>query len=233
MIRPDMVRRLDIPPHPIDPTGNTSLGAYASGVQPPCLPNSKRAVDSDRCPSVRSIDASAQAPQPRHAHPESFGGFPYPWTILSRMFRRLLPTLHQKLRRTMTMPRTSTLLPQNGDPAAVLTGEETRRVPYISFSASVGRNSTFHNLTDENIEELGGVEYRALTALLWIVPLVSFCALSSSIWLTDVYLQYYFGLLAFSFIIIAPYANLARWRWIFRIPEQHRNINPIWYMSYT
>lgn len=163
----DMVRRLDIAPHPIDPTGNTSL---ASGVQPMCSP---RAVDSDRSPRAKSIDASAQ---PRHAHPESFGGFPYPWHVLSRMLRRLFPTLHEKLRRTMTMPRTSTLLPPNGDPAAVLTGETTRRVPYISFSAHVGRNSTFHDLTDENIEELGGVEYRALTALLWIVPLVGIYA---------------------------------------------------------
>jgi hypothetical protein len=42
-------------------------------------------------------------------------------------------------------------------------------VPYISFDAVVGRNSTFHLLTNEQLEELGGVEYRALNALLFIV----------------------------------------------------------------
>lgn len=183
-IRTDMVRRLDVAPCPIDPTGNTTVGSYASGVYLPSS-GSPRVADSECSPRDRSIDsrvctyASAQAPPPQHAHPESFGGFPYPWRLLSRALRRLFPTLHQKLRRTMTMPRTSTLLPPNGDTAAVVSGEEARRVPYISFSAIVGRNSTFRDLTDENIEELGGVEYRALTALLWIVPLVGLCALES------------------------------------------------------
>ena len=41
--------------------------------------------------------------------------------------------------------------------------------PYISFEAVVGRNSEFEELTREQLEELGGVEYRGLTALLWIV----------------------------------------------------------------
>lgn len=30
----------------------------------------------------------------------------------------------------------------------------------------------FHLLTEEQLEELGGVEYRALTALLWIIAFV-------------------------------------------------------------
>lgn len=48
-----------------------------------------------------------------------------------------------------------------------------RRVPYITFDAIIGRNSKFHGLTKENLEELGGVEYRALNMLLWIIGLVS------------------------------------------------------------
>ena len=237
-IRTDMVRRLDVAPCPIDPTGNTSHGSYASGVHISSLVP-QRTVDGERLQRVRSIDsraytyASAQATPPQHTHPESFGGFPYPWRLLSGALRRLFPTLHRKLRRTMTMPRTSTLLPPNSDVAGISAGEEARRVPYISFSAIVGRNSTFHDLTDENIEELGGVEYRALTALLWIVPLVGSYASRKGVWLTEAYLQYYFGLLAITFIIIAPYANLARWRWIFLIPEQHRDINPIWCVPCT
>jgi Cation transport protein len=35
----------------------------------------------------------------------------------------------------------------------------------------VGRNSQFHGLTREEREQLGGVEYRAITLLSWVVPL--------------------------------------------------------------
>ena len=49
----------------------------------------------------------------------------------------------------------------------------SKEVPYISFSAVVGRNSHFHDLTEEQMEELGGIEYRALKALLIIVVGVS------------------------------------------------------------
>jgi hypothetical protein len=49
----------------------------------------------------------------------------------------------------------------------------SKAVPYISFEAIVGRNSSFHMLTSEQMEELCGVEFKALNALLWIVPTVS------------------------------------------------------------
>lgn len=41
----------------------------------------------------------------------------------------------------------------------------------------------FHSLTHEQLEELGGVEYRALSALLWIVAGVScfFCQYASRV----------------------------------------------------
>lgn len=48
-----------------------------------------------------------------------------------------------------------------------------KEVPYISFSAVIGRNSHFKDLTDEQMDELGGVEYRALKVLLVIVICVS------------------------------------------------------------
>lgn len=46
-------------------------------------------------------------------------------------------------------------------------------MPYFSFAAIVGKNSAFHDLTDEELDELGGVEYRALKMLAWLVPAVS------------------------------------------------------------
>lgn len=40
--------------------------------------------------------------------------------------------------------------------------------------------------------------------------------------------QYYFGLLAISFVVIAPYMSLPQWQANFYPPLQHRPINPIW-----
>lgn len=42
-------------------------------------------------------------------------------------------------------------------------------LPRLSSQASVGRNSKFHNLTAEDREQLGGIEYRSLKLLLKIV----------------------------------------------------------------
>ena len=41
--------------------------------------------------------------------------------------------------------------------------------PYLSYEPTVGRNSTFVNLTEEQREELGGIEYRSLKTLAYIL----------------------------------------------------------------
>lgn len=87
-----------------------------------------------------------------------------PFTIITNLFSRLFPKLKRKLTRTVTVPATLSLVSQNKD---VPSG--SKHAPYISFDAIVGRNSAFHHLSQEEMEELGGVEYRALNALLWIV----------------------------------------------------------------
>lgn len=66
-----------------------------------------------------------------------------------------------------------------GDPPSV-------PVSYVSFPPIVGRNSMFHLLTEEQLEELGGVEYRALTALLWIIAFVRAFAYLVAVNSTDV-----------------------------------------------
>jgi Trk-type K+ transport system membrane component len=43
--------------------------------------------------------------------------------------------------------------------------EESDPQPYLSYTATIGRNSMFIDLTDEQREELGGIEYRALKTL--------------------------------------------------------------------
>jgi hypothetical protein len=96
----------------------------------------------------------------------NFGGFPGLREIISRLLRRFLPGVHQQLTRTVTMPRATTITSMRGNT------ERARAVPYVSFDAVVGHNSSFVSLTEEQLEELGGVEFRALNALLWIVGIV-------------------------------------------------------------
>jgi hypothetical protein len=48
-------------------------------------------------------------------------------------------------------------------------------MPYLSYQPTIGRNSTFINLTEEQREELGGIEYRSLKTLAVIL-----CSTSSS-----------------------------------------------------
>ena len=93
-----------------------------------------------------------------------------PHEIISRGIDHFFPNLKRTLTRTVTIPRTQTIASQRGGPLS----PGARAVPYISFEAVVGRNSAFQQLTQDQIEELGGVEYRALNALLWIVGGVSF-----------------------------------------------------------
>jgi hypothetical protein len=59
-------------------------------------------------------------------------------------------------------------------------------MPYLSSQATIGRNSQFQNLTKEDRELLGGLEYRALKLLLKIVvgETVLFLLLSMFIMLT-------------------------------------------------
>lgn len=88
-----------------------------------------------------------------------------PFEILNSLFNLFFPKLKRKLTRSVTIPLTTTIASTRG--GDIPSG--AKPVPYISFEAIVGRNSAFPLLTNEQMEELGGVEYRALNALLWIV----------------------------------------------------------------
>lgn len=102
-----------------------------------------------------------------------------PHVLLGMLFRRLFPGTAKRLRRTVTVPATTALAGGDlGRTASISVAgrnlpEGSKPVAYISFDAIVGRNSSFQMLTNEQLEELGGVEYRGLNALLWLVALVS------------------------------------------------------------
>lgn len=102
-----------------------------------------------------------------------------PHQILARIASAAVPKLSEKLQRSMSVPaRTMSMGSQRDEDTttAANTGIDmntrTRSVPYISFEAIIGRNSRFYDLQEEELEELGGVEYRALRMLLWLVPVV-------------------------------------------------------------
>lgn len=102
-----------------------------------------------------------------------FGGFPNPLFAAAAFAKEKIPGLRNVVDRTATLPRTTTMLSThslNRSPSRRRPADgNVKPVSYISFDAIVGRNSMFHGLTTAQQEELGGVEYRALTVLLRIV----------------------------------------------------------------
>jgi potassium uptake Trk family protein len=89
---------------------------------------------------------------------------------------------------------------------------DTEPLPYLSYSATIGRNSTFVDLTEEQREELGGIEYRALKTLAWIL------------------LSYYIGFFLLAYVIMVP--------WIVRNKKYSDVItedaqSPVWWGFFT
>ncbi|KAI0671153.1 TrkH-domain-containing protein [Trametes maxima] len=209
-VRADMIRRLDIAPKPIDP-----MGTYAPRVAPE-RPVEASGIDlMGTVASRRSLRSSVvAAPNELRGQEDDFGGFPGVQDVLGSAAKKMFPGFQRRLQRTLTVPRTETLIPQTTADAAPISEGPVKRVPYLSFSATVKRNSTFHGLTAENIEELGGVEYRALCSLTWVIP------------------AYYMGLLAISFVVTAPYMSLPRWEENYHPPLQHKDINPVWFSAF-
>lgn len=97
-----------------------------------------------------------------HSHKyQGLGGFPGPTQLLSQVIKITAPHAFNKLERSMTIHSMTTL--------------QSTKVPWLNFSGLVvGRNSDFHteSLTDEQLEDIGGAEYRALNLLSWLVPTV-------------------------------------------------------------
>ncbi|KAF8253091.1 hypothetical protein K440DRAFT_534569 [Wilcoxina mikolae CBS 423.85] len=86
-------------------------------------------------------------------------------------------------------------------------------MPYLSYHPTMGRNSQFVDLTDEQRDELGGIEYRSLKLL------------SRILW------GYYFFFHIFGILCILP--------WIFKANPQYRDyirsfgIHPVWWAVFT
>jgi Trk-type K+ transport system membrane component len=104
---------------------------------------------------------SSVLPPSRH---RGFGGFPTPLEAVNHVVERLFPKLQRQITRTTTIPQTSTFASTHS------VGESSRPAPYLTFSATVSRNSRFQDLSEAQKDELGGVEYRALDLLAKLLP---------------------------------------------------------------
>ena len=101
---------------------------------------------------------------PENTRESGLGGFPYPTELFMLFLRRYFPNFAQRITGSVTV--------HDDRDGLGVQSNEGMRLDYISFEAVVGRNSRFLVLSQDDIEELGGVEYRALTALMWIVATV-------------------------------------------------------------
>lgn len=75
-------------------------------------------------------------------------------------------TVEQAVTSLFVLGKTGTASSRQSAPAPAPPPAE---MPYLSKQATLGRNSSFHRLTTEDRERLGGIEYRALKLLLKIV----------------------------------------------------------------
>ncbi|EGO00821.1 hypothetical protein SERLA73DRAFT_105229 [Serpula lacrymans var. lacrymans S7.3] len=198
--------------------------------------HTNRSARSRRASQLQSFSTQPYEPPnpPLPQKHSGFGGFPMPHEILAMILRWLFPGVEKRLHRTVTIPVTTTLtggglgrtvslgpggrtysvhgsgLDAGGSISGAI-GEDAKPVAYISFDAIVGRNSAFHLLTNEQLEELGGVEYRALNALLWLVA------------------GYHLGSQLISFIVIAPYISRSEWKSDFVPPQLFKPVSQAWF----
>jgi hypothetical protein len=110
------------------------------------------------------VRSTSEIPQTHSIKHEGFGGFPGPFDLIHDIFKRAAPLTYRRVERSMTIPSMTTL--------------EEKKTPWLNFNGLVvGRNSDFRTdtLTAEQIEQIGGTEYRALEMLSWMVPAVCFC----------------------------------------------------------
>lgn len=130
------------------------------------------------------------------------GGFPGPIHLVNMLAKRAAPGLHGQIKRKMTMiPSVQTL--------------DEKKTPWLSFSGLVvGRNSDFRteSLSDDQVEQVGGAEYRALRLLSYLVP------------------SYFVGCQLISFLVFGPWmASSGGKTYEAVFAAQPRVVNKVWY----
>jgi len=85
-----------------------------------------------------------------------------------------------------------------------LSGDKEEGTPYLSWEPTIGRNSAFPDLTEEQREELGGIEYRSLKTL----ALVLLC--------------YFWGFSILGIVCLVPWIQNVRWGEVVDAAAQNR-----------
>lgn len=186
----------------------TSSPRSAAIVLPMTFDNDSR---SDRRPPIRNrstarqytmkSSTAANGADPVKRKDQNMGGFPGPFELFARSARAAMPRVYRWI---TTLP----ILHSNEDTA--------RRWHSIGFDGlSIGRNSHFNTelLSDEELEALGGIEYRALRALSYIVII------------------YFIGVQLISFIVITSWINsTSRYDSVFQ--DQFRFVPKTWFTAF-
>lgn len=90
--------------------------------------------------------------------------------------------------------------------------EDEDPMPYLSWTPTIGRNSNFVDLTEEQREELGGIEYRALKLLAMIL------------------VTYYVGFHLLGMVCLTPWINRDK---RFRAVVEGVGVSPTWWGFFT
>ncbi|KAK9454470.1 cation transport protein-domain-containing protein [Dipodascopsis uninucleata] len=147
-----------------------------------------------------TIEAPEQTRSGRTAYKRS-GSF-------GELFRRTgtIDKMERLFARTLSRRRDSS-------PARSMTSRRSGyNLPYLSYEPTIARNSIFVGLTEDQREELGGVEYRALRTLAAIL------------------IFYFFGFLILALIMIIPW--ILRSKTYIRVPEKY-DLKPAWWGTFA
>ncbi|KAL4782795.1 cation transport protein-domain-containing protein [Aspergillus varians] len=131
-------------------------------------PRTPRDIDQDNTPTMDGPHITINEPDLPRARTRN--------STFPRLDTR--PTIHETDDGDDPSPlgRSTTRRPTFTGVVRSLTHERERpTLPYLSWDATVGRNSNFVDLTEEQRDELGGIEYRALKTL--AVVLISYYVL--------------------------------------------------------
>ncbi|MCO5556922.1 hypothetical protein L7F22_010477 [Adiantum nelumboides] len=109
-------------------------------------------TDMERTPTMATTRSYSRRPtgipmtrSQTTAKERGFGGFPTPIEIVGQVVKRAFPKLQAQMTRTMTIPQSATFASTH---SAGMGGDSARSAPYLSFDATVSRNSRFQELTE-------------------------------------------------------------------------------------
>ncbi|KAK5083273.1 hypothetical protein LTR70_008236 [Exophiala xenobiotica] len=125
----------------------------------------------------------------RSGHVSGYGGFPSLWH--SWLYRNTLGPLFHRLG-----------------------GKQKPEHPYLSFEPSLDHKGRFHSLTPQQEREIGGVEFRALKLLTWLLP------------------AYAMSWMLLLMVVMTPYVSQTNASNIIRASPPS-NLNPAWWSVFA